>query len=221
MSSEEELKEIVTKIHELELQSIPDNDVLKEKYTLSDTFYAKMERLIKKHERNEKRKSRRRFIAAASVVIIILFSVSNPRYIVKACENIMRWFEDHVEIHFREESDTGQIPEYHLNYVPEGYELEQNIYYEISGLQVYWKEDELLTFEYSVSSGDICVDNEEMEYIQLKTENGETIHYFKALDDKASSITWLSNDGDVMFTIVGKLAEEELLEMQKNIVEIN
>ena len=67
------VKDMVSLVHEYELSIIPDNNELRERYQLSESFYEKMEQMIKGQEKKARRKKRRRFLAAAAAVAHLLF----------------------------------------------------------------------------------------------------------------------------------------------------
>lgn len=120
---DDEIKNIVIQMHEIEMDSIPCNDTLAETYTLSDTFYKKMNKLLIKTNRKELIHSVIRYALTAAVALIIVCGLTNPTIVTEAYKEIVSWFEDHVNFQFKEEIGDVDIPEYELSYVPEGYEM--------------------------------------------------------------------------------------------------
>lgn len=218
---EDELKELVCRMHEMEVDSLPEKDWLQEEYKLSETFFAKMKRLIKSIERKDDYCQLSKIAAIILLIISGLWAISNPEYMVQAGENFMEWFSDHVEFQYKEDTGLTEIPEYVMEYVPEGYELESYEFYDIFGLYAYVKEDDLLTFEFGVSDVDMNVNNEKVEYKTIMSEDMNIIYYFEAREnERRSSIIWYSKTGEVVFTIAGRFLEEELLKMQQSVKEI-
>ena len=215
---DDEIKNIVAKMHEIEQNSIPQNEALRERYELSEGFYKKMKRLVKKVDRSRKVVSAVRYAAATAAVIAIVCCVSQPGIVTKACEALIRQMSDHMNFRFKADVGNVVIPEYEAGYVPEGYVLEKSDYDELGGLLVYWKEKDMLIILYGGADGSLNVDNEETMYKIIKLRNGTEIHYLKSESgEKDNSMTWLSKDETIVFSISAPLPEEELLKIQKNI----
>lgn len=137
---EEEIRNFVCKMHEYQMAEIPGNRDLSQKYQMSELFYQKMEKLIRQQNKKAKKKEIRRGIMAAAAVIVLLVMVSHPQYIAEAGEKIIQWFSDHVSFQFKEDTDVNWIPRYEMEYVPEGYELVTDEYYEGAGVIEYYNE---------------------------------------------------------------------------------
>ena len=218
--SEYEMKEIMKQTLFFELAQIPEDAELKSKYTLSEVFYKKMHRLMKKEERRARIVKYTKYIAAAASIIVLLFVLSHPTYVAQAKEQIIRWFETYTNIQFSEEAMMKTIPEYKLGYVPEGYALEREEYYDDAGIILYTNGEHQIDLFYGTSDASIDINNEQAEYYRLKGSDGETMEYFKSLNPKRkSTLTWLSNDGNVTFSLGGILDKEELIEIKNQIEE--
>lgn len=217
-SEDTEMRDFLVQMHEYQMAQIPPKEVLEEKYQLSEIFYQKMDRLLGKQEKKVRFRRIRHGITAAAVVGIILFSVANPQYVAEAANRVIRWFADHVSYNFYEGKDIDIVPRYTLGYVPEGYELDADEYYEDGGIVSYIDNREnRITFLYGVTSSETNLDNEQKDYMILEGSNGETIHYLRAWDGEESSIMWVNQDKTIDYCIIGVLSEEELLKVQKNI----
>lgn len=217
-SEDIEMRDFLVHMHEYQMAQIPPKEVLEEKYQLSEIFYQKMDRLLRKQEKKVRFRRIRHGITAAAVVGIILFSVANPQYVAEAANRVIRWFADHVSYNFYEGKDIDIVPRYTLGYVPEGYELDADEYYEDGGIVSYIDNREnRITFLYGVTSSETNLDNEQKDYMILEGSNGETIHYLRAWDGEESSIMWVNQDKTIDYCIIGVLSEEELLKVQKNI----
>ena len=70
--------------------------------------------------------------------------------------------------------------------------------------------------EYGISDGGINVDNEGVE-LNIIQENGLTIYFFEAVSQEESIVTWLSDNGTTVLTLVGGESKEEFLRIIKNI----
>ena len=137
---DDEIKSIVTKMHEIELDSIPDAEDLKEKYTLSALFYKNMDKLVAKTTQKRKNGMILKYISTAAAVLILVWGLINPSIILDAYEEVIQWFDDHTSFRFKQDVGEVVVPEYEVGYVPEGYELEREVRLSYSGIIVYEKE---------------------------------------------------------------------------------
>lgn len=217
-SEDVEMRDFLVQMHEYQMAQIPPKEVLEEKYQLSEIFYQKMDHLIKEQEKKAKFRGIRRGLAAVAAVGIILFGVANPQYVAEAANRVIRWFSNHVSYNFYEGKDIDAVPRYTLGYVPKGYVLDVDEYYEDSGIVSYIDHSEnRITFIYGITSSEINVDNEQKDYLVVEGSNGESIYYLRAWDGEESSMIWVNEDKTIDYCIMGILSEEELLKIQENI----
>ena len=209
---------MVSLVHEYELSLIPDNNELRERYQLSESFYEKMEQMIKGQEKKARRKKIRRFVAAAAAVALILFGVTNPQTISKAGQWLIRWYHDHISFQFVEDAGNIEVPRYELGYVPEGYRLELDEYFVGGDVLYYNDEGQCLDFSYGAIDDGLEVNNENMDFLKITGSRGEIIYYLRARNpEDESSMTWISEDGLLKFNLMGNFTQEELLKIQKEI----
>lgn len=212
------VKDMVSLVHEYELSIIPDNNELRERYQLSESFYEKMEQMIKGQEKKARRKKIRRFVAAAAAVALILFGVTNPQTISKAGQWLIRWYHDHISFQFVEDAGNIEVPRYELGYVPEGYRLELDEYFVGGDVLYYNDEGQCLDFSYGAIDDGLEVNNENMDFLKITGSRGEIIYYLRARNpEDESSMTWISEDGLLKFNLMGNFTQEELLKIQKEI----
>lgn len=212
------VKDMVSLVHEYELSIIPDNNELRERYQLSESFYEKMEQMIKGQEKKARRKKIRRFAAAAAAVALILFGVTNPQTISKAGQWLIRWYHDHISFQFVEDAGNIEVPRYELGYVPEGYRLELDEYFVGGDVLHYNDEGQCLDFSYGAIDDGLEVNNENMDFLKITGSRGEIIYYLRARNpEDESSMTWISEDGLLKFNLMGNFTQEELLKIQKEI----
>lgn len=212
------VKDMVSLVHEYELSIIPDNNELRERYQLSESFYEKMEQMIKGLEKKARRKKIRRFVAAAAAVALILFGVTNPQTISKAGQWLIRWYHDHISFQFVEDAGNIEVPRYELGYVPEGYRLELDEYFVGGDVLYYNDEGQCLDFSYGAIDDGLEVNNENMDFLKITGSRGEIIYYLRARNpEDESSMTWISEDGLLKFNLMGNFTQEELLKIQKEI----
>lgn len=215
---DETIRKFVLQMHEYQLSEIPEQKVLKEKYQLSELFYHKMKCLMRQQEKKARRKEWHRVSVAVVAVFVIVIGIVNPQYVAEAGNKVIEWLSNHVSFQFKEDTDVKWIPRYEMDYVPEGYELVVDEYYEGAGIIDYVDDEENhIYFVYGMIDGDMNLDNEEKEFLILNGEQEEKIYYLKAMGEEESSFVWVSKDKTTKFSVIGILEEEELFRIQKNI----
>lgn len=189
---EEELKKIVELMQESELEQLPNKETLQKTYKLSDTFYDRMSGLQKRMVRKEKFKKQ---CSVAAAVFALLFFVLHPQV------------------------TADVVPRYTMEYVPDGYELESDDYYENEGVIIYSNGEDNLRFLYYISDAGIQIDSNNIDYSVLE-QNGKRIYYFESSDkNMQSDMQWLSDDENVAFNIHGCLSKKEMLAIMEGIKE--
>lgn len=213
-----EIKSILEKMHEVELQSIPEKEELQKRYMLSELFHKRLSKLVNKVEREEKVRNAARYVAATAAVLLLFCCVTQPGIIANAYKEIVKAFEDHISIKFKDNVSITEIPEYEVGYVPEGYVLVGNNSGMCETSLTFRNQKDFLYINYAYADGSFGFDNEERMYKFIVLEDGTEIHYFESkVDRKGSTMAWLSKDGTLVFSISGPFSEEELLKIQKNI----
>ncbi len=216
---EASIKSMVTLLHNYEMSQIPGKEELQDRYQLSDMFFHNMENIIKTQEKKSRRRNLRRSLAAVAAAAAALLVITQPQIIAIGKEWMVYWFQDHVSFQFAEDTDINWVPRYEFGYVPEGFELVIDDYYDISGYIHYENEQGNRFFlDYGEIGGGLNVDNENKDFIILTGIHGEKIYYLRAQnagDD--SSMTWIGTDGITKFNLISDLPEKDLLKLQENI----
>lgn len=211
------IKEFLEKMAEYQLSMIPEQNILQERYLLSDSFYRKMENLILIQEKKAKRRDFFKWTGTAAAVFLILFLIANPGYVAEAANRVILWFEDHVLFQFEEDTNINQVSRYQIGYIPEGYTLAEDVYYTNAGMIEYYDEEgKCINLMYGMIDGVMDVDNKEKDLLILEGNEGQKIYYLKGAEQD-SSITWYSEDRTTVFNLSGNLTEEELLKIYYSI----
>ena len=219
-SFENEMKAIVTKMHEAEQNSIPQNEELKKHYMLSDIFYQKMKRMIIKVERRQKIRSAVKYTVATAAMIVFLCLVTQPQIITRASEEIIMKLEHSINIRFRRDVNIKELPVFELGYVPEGYVIQHSDHNGNKGNVTYRKGEKTFSFSYYPADSEFGIDHEERTYSVITLKDGTQIYYFKSeTDRKSSSMMWLSQDKMIVFTLDGFFSEKEFIKIVKSVRE--
>ncbi|MDE7435618.1 MAG: DUF4367 domain-containing protein [Lachnospiraceae bacterium] len=216
-----DIRNMVFKMHDLELHLMPSAEELQAKYVLSDQFHKSMEQLIWRMRRKERRRRGIRYASGWAAALLLTFCILNMPGMIGACENITEWFEEYAMFHFREQSNSDVLPEYELGYVPEGYVLTESIYTKHNGCIQYISGNQSLTLTYVHDSARCNVDIKHRNHEEIMLDSNTLIYYFAAEANTESSIIWYSEDEEICFTLTGSLPLEELLQVQEKIVEKN
>lgn len=187
---------------------------------LSDVFQRRMERLIRRKHQSKVLREVRRYAVGAAAMFGVIILLLRPEYAVNAFDMIMEWFEDHVRIELEDDS-ISVCPRYSLDYIPEGYLIVEDVYYENSGAIVCKNEDLPLYFTYAISTGELNIDNEDAILEVAQLSDGTSVYCFvgKEGNEKCSAI-WFSKDKSVRFSIIGRVPIEEILKICEKISEI-
>ncbi len=217
---EDDWKELVTQMQETQLDALPQREVLKESYTLSDSFSDRMDGLLKRMRRKRLYAKARSCALGAAAAGVLFGSVFYPRGITEAGRRVMTWLEDFAEFKFQEETSLNSVPEYMLSYVPDGFELQVDEYYETSGILAYFNENNRLCFDYVLADAEISLNNEGVDFSILKTGDNREIYYFEATDGFSDNcMMWLSEDEQIVFTITSMLPKEEMLKIREGVAQ--
>nr|WP_314461342.1 DUF4367 domain-containing protein [uncultured Clostridium sp.] len=232
MTSEERNKELFDSLLKAavsdalrdEMDALPSNEELKEKFPASAQFGKRMKKLI--FQRKIKSKIRyfiksNRKIAACFMVIIVLSSATLLS--VEATRNVIlntfvNQFGKYTQIQFND-SSTGEqkMDIYRPAYLPEGYKKISEEVYGNAALLVYSNESdsEIVLKQRKAEEGTALIDNENTNYTEVEI-SGNTAYLFKAeKDDNYNVLLWKSKD--VVFELTSKVNSDELLRVGRSL----
>lgn len=213
---EQKIERIVRLMFEAELYGMEHSEKPREPVIFSDIFERRMERLIDWQRRKYQIRSAVRYILSAAAVLLIILCLTNPGYIAKAWDVLVKWHSTHLEVDMPDTEWTGAVPEHELSYVPEGFELVMEDCDEIfGGTFVYVKGEKNLFFSYSFSGGNYNYDNEHSEISIIKDEEGVEILLVE-FEDGGYSMLWRSKEG-LVFSLDADVTEEELIKIKDGI----
>lgn len=216
-----DIRDMVIKMHDIELRLTPSAEELQARYVLSDQFYEKMDALIQNMVRRGRRSRRIRYTAGWAAALLLTFLVINMSSVTEACWNVTDWFEEHVMFHFQEPDDSGSLPEYALGYVPEGYVLTDSVQIQAYGYIEYTSGNQILILDYCHASAQINMNTKDRTLEKITDDGGATLYYFSSDDGSDNSLLWLSEDEEICFMLTGTLPREELLRIRENIFDKN
>ena len=130
----------------------------------------------------------------------------------------MMRFEHYISIRFRSNIDIKELPIFEVGYVPEGYVLQNSDYNMDKGMITYLKGEKAFSFSYYLADSGFGIDNEERTHSIMTLKDGTRIYYFKSeTDRKSSSMMWLSQDKNIVFSLDGFFSEDEFIKIIKSV----
>lgn len=212
---EQRIERVVRLMFEAELYSMEHSEKPREPVVFSDIFERRMERLIGWQRRKYQIRSAVRYILSAAAVLLIILCLTNPGYIAKAWDVLVKWHSTHLEVDMPDTEWTGAVPIYELTYVPEGFEVVIEDCDEMGGVILYGSEEKEICVIYSMSGGNHNYDNEHSEISIIKDEEGVEILLVE-FEDGGYSMLWRSKEG-ITFSLDADVPKEELFRIKDGI----
>lgn len=214
------LKVAVSDALKNEMDALPDNEELNEKFKTSSELDKRMNKLISQ----EKIKYKMRYffksnhkIAACFMIIIVfssvtLLSVEATRNVI--LNTLVDQFGKYTQIEFRDsEADDQQKNIYRPAYLPEGFKQKSEEVYGKTALLVYSNEsdDEIVLKQRQAEEGTALIDNENTNYTEVDI-SGNTAYLFKSLEDDNYHVLLWKSEG-IVFEMTSNVSSDELIRM--------
>ena len=181
----------------------------------SEEHTRRMEAMIRRQARSQRRKTVGKWVAAILVAAALLLTAITVGAHYKEIKAFFeKIYEDYIHLAFNEgeqvPEDEGLAVRYMLGYVPEGYTLQRVDSVGAANYSEWWNEaGEYLIFKQCVLQGsDAFLDGESGETAIIQC--GEYAVYCRAHGTSACTYVW--NDGEYAYTLVASktLTEETL-----------
>ena len=172
-------------------------------------------------------------VAQKAAVILLVFSLSlgslmavSPTVRAAVVRWVTEWYETHIVYRYSGEQITGEMPQYEITDLPEGYA-------EVESKRIEWPDyisftyynpdkenDQGIIFDYTYMSQGGVADfvTEDSETISV-TVNGLKGQLFLAKDWKntRSTLTWIDVDSNIQFTLMAALNETDILHIAESV----
>ena len=165
-----------------------------------------------------------KYLAIAAALALALLGAVRPAVLAEAAQAVMQWFEDHVSYRFQSETDLESIARYGLHDLGERYLLLDEEYQGAFGSATWYSKDrgESIHFLYGLSDGEVQIPGVDLDYKLVTDTDGTELHYIlPAAKGQEASLTWVSQDGQIVFSISGVWSEEELLDLRRHVRNTN
>ncbi len=216
---EQKIERLVRLMFEAELYSMKYMEDQQGPAAFSAGFEQRMKRLIGWQRRKYQIRTVVRYMLSAAAILFIILCLTNPGYIAKAWDVLVKWHSTHMEVDMPDAEWTGPVPMYELTYVPEGFELEMEYCDEIFGGSFsyfsYEDEEKVIFFDYSPSGGNHQYDNEHSEISVIQDGEGNDVLLVK-FEDGGYSMLWRSEEG-LTFSLIADVSEEEIFKIKDGI----
>ena len=213
---EQKIERLVRLMFEAELYSMKYMEELREPVVFSERFEQRMERLIGWQRRKYQIGTVVKYALSAAAILFIILCLTNPGYIAKAWDVLVKWHSTHLEVDMPDTEWTGPVPMYELTYVPEGFELEMEDCDEIfGGVFIYKDGERRIFFHYVPSGGNYQYDNEHSEISVIQDGEGNDVLLVK-FEDGDHSMLWKSKEG-LTFSLDADVTEEEIFKIKDGI----
>ena len=207
---------------ELDYCTVPTDDELDALVQPSLRFSRRINALLKdqhRYIRNHRRPVYMKVLRAAAAILIAFTVLLGTAMAVSptvraAVVNFVRsWFEDRT-IYQTPERNLGKI--WIFEYIPEGFELYEDISNEIQALYIYI-DSVGTTISISISTGRQGVDNEHSFFSQTII-NGNAADVYESYDSQYPNMVIMFDDREGVFiTLVSEIEIDELIKIAENI----
>ena len=222
---EKVLRQAVTEGCLAELRVLPAEAELAGRYSFSQGFLERMERLIKRHRRSESVNKAVRAIGktAAGLIIVtaVLFGMLvavSPSIRAAVASFITEWYSDHLAVYFRSNPEAEDRYGWRPQYLPEGYTER-----EVKGagyiVDVFYKNEEgnELVFTYISRTANFTIgsDNEGKTQKEITINGNKAVLLETNIEGERSYILWENEEAG--FSLMGAIETEELIKMAESV----
>lgn len=209
---------------EQELEQIPSDEELKQRYQLSENFRSNMDKLIAKEAKMDRKEAMEKkcrklykvaaVLAACLVISLLLWQIPPVRAEIE--DKVFKFYEDFVQIGGKGSEETID-PMKDPDYIPEGYTEVERVEEDKFKTLVYQGSNKVLRIRYIQIDNDDNQDelyDKNLQYSKIKLLN--IIDAYWAFNNDVS-ILWWKND-NIMYYIKSSLSEKEMVEIAESIL---
>lgn len=209
----------VTEAEAREMAELPSLNEMNRAFEPSTAFQARIERVIRKNDKKERRRKTCFYIKRTSTVLaasVALFScVMLPVRAVRQAvvETFIEWRDKFSSIVFSSQDNAvTELPgTIELEYVPEGYQLQETVSFDRSFFNLKYTNNTTNYFSVSITViGDNYVenvDNEHSQYYSLEFDGNQAL--WVACQDGSNFLIW--NKDNLAYNVSGSLDIAELV----------
>lgn len=221
MFSDQALQEAARLVRDAMLSALPEPEECEHEF--SDGFYAKMEKLIRKHRRRQS--THKWMMRVAAVFIAAIVGITSWLTVdVRARETLFEWvrtvYENFVEYRYTGEQTQAELPEYELTWLPDGFEKVDGIKNDIQKTEFYYNSEtgDIIVFEYMKPHDGVwekfldSINNLQCEKVKVWKTEGD---FYLGSEEKASNLVWKWEE--YLFVVDSTLEKLVILDIAENI----
>lgn len=198
-----------------EINGYPSDKELSKMYQLSDSFYPKMQVLIRYMERKETRKRYRRRIYICAACLLLLLICWKPDAVVNAGKAMWEWFDTHISFYFEKEETI--IREYQIGGISNEYEMIYEKNRENSTVKTWKnKEGDEIELIYTYAKNENAANNEWNNFI-VKYDGNTLIYYLESDKNDRNIMIWEDEENGISFTLISSLPYDEMIKIRQSI----
>lgn len=139
---------------------------------------------------------------------------------------VTEWYETHIVYRYSGEQITGEMPQYEITDLPEGY-------VEVESKRIEWPDyisftyynpdkenDQGIIFDYTYMSqggvADFVTEDSETISVSVNGLNGQ-LFLAKDWENTRSTLTWIDADNNIQFTLMAALNETDILHIAESV----
>ncbi len=186
-------------------------------HDFSEIFNRKMDKLILHEKSYQARNSFIRILVSIIIVLTLTSLIIKPDIYANAARKIYELYDHFYKVQFQDDPSINGVKKYELDYIPDGWTLQEEYYYDDMGGSWYVRGNEIIDFSYGLSDSISQINCEGVHYEEFDMDDGTHIYYLQSDGEKPSTMQWLSSDNTTMFTLAAPLNKEEMIKIIQNI----
>ncbi len=214
--NDKEIVKIITElsIYEMSYERAKYNNQI---HDFSEIFNKKMNKLILREKSYQARNSLIRVLASIIIVLLLTSLIIKPDLYANAARKVYELYDRFYRVQFQDKSSIDGVKKYNLDYIPDGWTLQEEYYYDDMGGSWYARDNEIIDFSYGLSDSISQINSDGVHYEEFDMNDGTHIYYLQSDGEKPSTMQWLSPDKVTMFTLAAPLSKEEMIKIIQNL----
>ena len=210
-----------------------DEDRLEEKipYAASARHRRQMRAMLKDPVRWARERGKpvwKRVLQTAAVILLMLslglgsVMLASPTARATIVRWVTEWYETHIVFRYAGEDAQGEMSQYELGELPEGFVENQERQFIGAGMTSHFYENEkkeviLFKYAYMQQGALSSVDAENANVIPVFVNNCEGLLVIPKEEDSNSTLMWFDPERDLQFTLDAPLGQEDILHMAESV----
>ena len=210
-----------------------DEDRLEEKipYAASTRHRHQMRAMLKDPVRWARERGKpvwKRVLQTAAVILLILslglggVMLASPTARATIVRWVAEWYETHIVFRYAGEDAQGEMSQYELGELPEGFVENSERQFIGAGMTSHFYENEkkeviLFKYAYMQQGALSSVDAENANMIPVFVNNCEGLLVIPKEEDSSSTLMWFDIERNLQFTLDAPLGQEDILHMAESV----